>query len=89
MNPQHAVKTTILIKKANLQGPFITPPECQGQMVTRSFACTEDYIIAHTCDQSDRTDKVEAYHWPAKGEFSPQNQSPKLGRLAGTVWFTP
>ena len=79
------MKKIIEVSKAEIQGGFITPPENGGQIVTTSYACTEAYILEKTFDASDRSEEIVAYHWPASGEFSPQNGSPKLGRRAGIV----
>jgi len=75
----------IKINSGELQGPFITPPENGGQIVTVSYACTECYILAKTYDASDRTEKIEAFEWPEdeEGSFGPQNGAPDLGDFAG------
>ena len=74
---------TILIAPSDLMGPFITPPENQGQMVEVSYASTETYILQKTVDRSRRTEKMMAYEWPEGAEYSPQNKSPELGPLVG------
>jgi len=73
---------TIRINKSDIQGPFVCPPELAGTPQATSFACTEDYILG------SRGGEITAYHWPKRGEFSPANQAPKLGRRAGNVALT-
>ena len=79
---------TILIAPSDLMGPFITPPENQGQMVEVSYAGTGDYILERTHDRSTQTEKTLAYKWSGNSVFSPQNRAPKLGRLIGEAQIT-
>ena len=82
---------TIKIDPRDIQLPgFVTPPENQGQAVTRSYACTEDYILEKTYDASDNSVSIEAYEWPEdveEGEWGPQNGTPRLGRRLGPIEF--
>lgn len=74
------------IHKADIQGPFVVPPECAGQMVSRSYACTETAILERRYDRSSRTETIEAYRWPAgDAGFDPQNGTPELGESLGLV----
>ena len=66
---------------------FITPPENQGQIVTRSYAyAAEDgVIIEHEYDASDRTTRYYAYEDGDKdgSEWDPWNGVPALGASLG------
>lgn len=75
------------IHRREILTPFTTPPENGGQIVTVSYAGTEEYILRSTSDASEPgPDKIEAF-LPAAGEteFEPWNGAPKLGRRIGTV----
>lgn len=76
---------TIKISKSEVQGPFVTPPECGGQTVEHSYACTDEYIIERVLDRSDKTEVYVAYKY--RGECQPQNGVPSLGRRVGVVKF--
>lgn len=67
----------IVIQRADIQGPFITPPEHKHKRSGPSFACTEDYII------KSAGGAFTAFRWPSKGSFEPWNREPKLGRQVG------
>lgn len=73
----------ISIAKTDLQIPFITPPENGGQIVEVSYSCTEDYVLERKFDRSDRSETIRAYKF--RGEVSPQNQAPKLGKFVGVA----
>lgn len=77
------------MKNATLMGQFITPPECQGQIVVVSYAPgdidEEGYIIERQHDRSDGSTQYAAYRYPARGAFEPWNDVPNLGRFAGKV----
>lgn len=66
-------------------GPFVTPPECQGQMVEYSYALDNDHdvIIERRCDRSDRSTSYCAYVCPDGDDWSPWNGTPKLGKEIG------
>lgn len=79
-------KTSIKICKEDILSGFIVPPENRGQIVTTSYACTEECILKKTFDASDHTEKIVAYSRPASSdEYEPQNRSPKLGRRLGAA----
>ena len=74
--------------------PFVTPPECQGQIVTLSYSSESfvqlggDYgndwdkrvIIEQTFDANDGSMRYDAYEdGDPNGEFDPWNRAPKLG----------
>lgn len=68
---------------------FVTPPECQGQIVTRSYAYAADamVIVERTHDASDNTVTYRAYEdaeleseYPS---FEPWNGTPDLGKCLG------
>jgi hypothetical protein len=66
---------------------FITPPECQGQAVERSYALAADdsAIIERVYDGGDGTTTYTAYDYPNDddGSWEPQNGRPALGRERG------
>lgn len=68
-----------MIQRADIHGPFITPPEHQHKRSGPSFACTEDYII------KSAGGAYTAFRWPSKGSFEPWNRELKLGRRVGRV----
>ena len=78
---------TIHIAKQDIQSDFVTPPECGGQIVTFSYACTEDMILEKRRDDSKGgVETIVAYEWPMKSkEFSPQNHKPVRGVIIGNV----
>jgi len=79
-----STQSTIHIRAEDIQGPFATPVYDQGQMVQRSYACTEDYILVRTSDSSDRSESLEAYYWPTgDAPFEPWGTAPRLGRRVG------
>jgi len=66
----------------NIESPmfFHTPPEYQGQTVTRSYAKNEGYIFEISADASDGSVVVKAYT-ATEGAFEPWNRVPDLGEL--------
>lgn len=63
---------------------FIVAPRDQGQIVERSWGCTEDYIIARIHDRFDGAIRYEVYEWPDDdADFEPWNDVPSVGEL---VW---
>jgi len=70
---------TLTVNRSDIQGPFVTPPETAHMRGAAAYACTEDYILVSEAGE------VMAHAWPARGEFEPQNGTPKLGRKVGTV----
>jgi len=65
---------------------FITPPECQGQMIVISYAIDADaeVIIECTCDRSTGSVSYVAYSYPDDlGSWAPQNGAPELGECRG------
>lgn len=66
---------------------FITPPENQGQIVTRSYALDQDelVIIEKIHDGSDGNVTYHAYAYPDSdyGEWDPWNGSPETGDYLG------
>lgn len=72
---------------------YTTPPECQGAVVTESYACSPDYIYVRTYDASDWTVVIEAYDHPpnpaAEDNWAPWNGAPPLGRRVGVIYRGP
>ncbi len=66
-----------MIQRADIQGPFITPPEHQHKRGGPSYAVTEDYVLV------SEGGSITAFRWPSKGSFEPWNREPKLGRRVG------
>ena len=66
----------------NIESPtvFHTPPEYQGQAVTRSYAQQEEYIFERIDDASDGSSVVNVY-LGTEGAFEPWNRAPDLGEL--------
>ena len=62
---------------------FHTPPEYQGQAVTRSYAQHEEYVFERVDDASDGSSAVNVY-LGTEGDFEPWNRSPDLGELMWT-----
>ena len=62
---------------------FHTPPEYQGQAVTRSYAQHDEYIFERVDDASDGSSAVNVY-LATEGDFEPWNRSPVLGELMWT-----
>ena len=80
----------IKIKPDDIVINFVVPPELQGQIVEVSFGsaiteCEDCMILCRVTDRSDRSETIEAYHYPVDGEFEPQNKIPRLGRRIGCV----
>jgi len=65
-----------------VEGPLLyhTPPEYQGQAVTRSYAQQEEYIFERIDDASDGSSAVKVY-LGTEGAFEPWNRAPDLGEL--------
>ena len=76
-------------------GDFITPRQCQGQMVTRSYTRTWEYIIERAEDHSSRKTTCTAYKFASKSQSPREDDSefeanllmyaPKLGRRVSEV----
>ena len=65
---------------AEIPTVFHTPPEYQGQAVTRSYAQHEEYIFERIDDASDGSSAVNVY-LATEGDFEPWNRTPALGEL--------
>lgn len=83
---------TLIVEKKDLVGPvcdFVTPPECFGQMVERSYALIEGAILVATCDHGeDGRTTIEAYEDGDDGaDFEPWNCSPQIGKKIADVVF--
>jgi hypothetical protein len=62
---------------------FKTPPDCQGQIVTYSYACLEDCIIRRIYDASDMSTcyqvaKINPEDWDWYESYDQVNGSPPL-----------
>lgn len=75
----------IVIHRNEIQGDFLVPFAMQGQMVTRSYAETENLILVRTQDASDGSEKIVAYEHPECGAFEPWQFVPTHGRRVGNV----
>jgi len=66
----------------NIESPtvFHTPPEYQGQTVTRSYAQKEEYIFERIDDASDGSVVIKVY-LGTEGVFEPWDRPPALGEL--------
>lgn len=65
---------------------FITPPENQDQIVTRSYAYDAEsgVIVQFTHDARDGTVRFDAYADPDDGsDFAPWSGTPSLGEYLG------
>jgi len=59
---------------------FHTPPEYQGQDVTRSYAQHEEYVFERVVNPRRGSVVVQVY-LATEGAFEPWNRSPDLGEL--------
>lgn len=62
---------------------FKTPPECQGQTVTSSYACFEDCIVERVYDASDGAEsyfiaKIGPEDWKWYESYDQLNGRPPL-----------
>jgi hypothetical protein len=74
----------ITVNQSDIQGPFVTPPECAGQMVQVAYACTEDHILKRIRNPQTGAEVVKLFTHPASDvTFQPHNHVPKTGRFVG------
>jgi len=64
-------------------GIYFTPPENRGQIVTRSYAASGEYIWELTVDGTDGSRVVKVYEGTEE-PFDPWNGAPSLGELLWT-----
>lgn len=73
------------INSCDIQGHFIVPPECAGQIVIYSYACTHEYILEKSFDGSTGKSTIIAYDWGKEEEFTPWNGVPDVGKKIGKI----
>jgi len=61
-------------------GIYVTPPENRGQIVTRSYAASGEYVWELTIDNNDGSRIVKVYE-STPAPFEPWNGVPALGAL--------
>jgi hypothetical protein len=91
---KEATDKFVIVRKGDV-GLFITPRQCQGQIVTCSYCRTWDFIIERSEDASDRMTTYTAYKFTSKKQSPAEDDSefennlqmyaPELGRRIGEV----
>lgn len=83
------MKKILPVDESSLVHGFVTPPECGGQVVEKSYALmSSGNILERIVDRADGKVTVISYR-PASGkkaeEFQPWNYAPALGRRVAEV----